>query len=259
MATSPGSGADMSTTSSRLRKRKKPASVIGPSLHAHPFTLSSSGAAVQLLTARQRQQLAAVAAILRVPGKTSLYAADAPATSVWIVESGVVKSTRELPSGKRQVTAFLFRGDVFGLAENGCYVNAARSVTPVTLYRIASDVLTDILRRDAELEFQFICKLMHVVREAQRRSIVIGRRDASGRLAMFMSMLARNERESDPTDDLIPVPMSRTDIAEYLNLTPEAVSRATKRLAREGIAAFHGRHAVRVLDQNRFHHLVGSA
>jgi CRP-like cAMP-binding protein len=249
----------MSTTSSPLRKRKKPASVIGPSLHAHPFTLSSSGAAVQLLTDRQRQQLAAVAAILRLPGKTSLYAADAPAGSIWIVESGVVKSTRELPSGKRQVTAFLFRGDVFGLAENGHYVNATRSVTPVTLYRIASDVLTDILRRDAELEFQFLCKMAHVVREAQRRSIIIGRRDASGRLAMFMSMLARNERESDPTDDVIPVPMSRIDIAEYLNLTPEAVSRATQRLARDGIVAFSGRHTARILDQARFDRLIGAA
>jgi CRP/FNR family transcriptional regulator len=244
--------------SSRLRKRKKPAPVIGPSLHAHPFTLSSSGAAVQLLTDRQRQQLASVAAILRLPGKTSLYAADAPASSVWIVESGVVKSTRELPSGKRQVTAFLFRGDVFGLAENGRYVNTTRSVTPVTLYRIASDVLTDILRRDAELEFQFLCKMAHVVREAQRRSIIISRRDAPGRLAMFLSLLAHNERESDPTDDLIPVPMSRMDIAEYLNLTPEAVSRATQRLARDGIVVFSGRHLARILDRAGFDRLIGA-
>jgi CRP-like cAMP-binding protein len=53
--------------------------------------------------------------------------------------------------------------------------------------------------------------------------------------------------------------MSRTDIAEYLNLTPEAVSRATKRLAHDGIVAFHGRHMARVIDWDRFHHLVGSA
>ena len=243
---------------SQLRSRKKPESVLGPSLHAHPFTLSSSGAAVQLLTERQRQQLAAVAAILRLPGKTSLYAADTPANSIWIVESGVVKSTRELASGKRQLTAFLFRGDVFGLAENGRYVNSTRAVTPVTLYRIASDVLTDILRRDAELQFQFLWKMAHVIREAQRRSIIIARRDAPGRLAMFMSMLAGNERESDPNDDLIPVPMSRIDIADYLNLTPEAVSRATQRLARDGIMEFSARHTARILDQARFDHLIGA-
>ncbi len=248
----------MSTAQSRPRKRRKPEPVVGPSLRAHPFGLAESAEMTQLLTDRQRQQLKAVAACLRLPGKTLLYQAETPATSIWIVEHGVVKSTRELPSGKRQVTAFLFAADVFGLAENGKYLNTLRTVTPATVYRIPVDVLTNILKRDPELEFQFLCKMANELRELQRRSIMIGRRDAPGRLAMFVAMLARNEVGTDTTDDLIPAPMSRVDIAEYLNLTPEAVSRATQRLARDGIAVFQGRHLVRILDRDRFDKLVSS-
>ena len=240
------------------RKRKKPSPVVGPTLRATPFGMSSSGAVTQLLTDRQRQQLAAVAACLRVPAKTLLYQADSPATSIWIVDAGVVKSIRELPSGKRQITAFLFSGDIFGLAENGQYVNTTRTVTAATIYRIPLEVLADILRRDPELEFQFLCKMAHEVRELQRRSIIISRRDAPGRVAMLLAMLARNEVGTDATDDIVPVPMSRVDIAEFLNLTPEAVSRASKKLARDNIAAFTGRHYIRILDQERFNQLVAA-
>src|SRR5262245_2657305 len=94
-------------------KRKKPAPAAGPSLRASPFHHSGSGAVTQLLSDRQRTQLLSVAACLRLPAKTLIYAAEAPAGSIWIVESGVVKSTRELPSGKRHITAFLFAGDLF--------------------------------------------------------------------------------------------------------------------------------------------------
>jgi CRP/FNR family transcriptional regulator len=248
----------MSTAGSQERKRKKPAPPGGPSLRAGPFGHAASGTATQLLSDRQRAQLAAVAACLRLPAKTLIYPAEAPANSIWIVESGVVKSTRELPSGRRHITAFLFAGDLFGLAENGKYVNSIRAVTAATVYRIARETLTEILKRDGELEFQFLCKVAHELREVQRRSIIIGRRDAPGRLAMFIALLARNEVGSDTTDDLIPAPMSRLDIAEYLNLTPEAVSRATQRLAKDGVAVFQSRHMVRILDWGKFDRLVAA-
>jgi len=248
----------MTTTIQPARKRKKTSPIAGPSLLAGPFGHSGSGAVTQLLTDRQRQQLAAVAASLRLPSGTSLYEQQSQAGSIWIVDSGVVKSWRILADGKRQVTAFLFAGDLFGLAENGHYVNSTKAVTAVTLYRIAVDVLTDILRRDPELEFQFLCKMAHELRELQRRSIIVGRRDAPGRLAMFIAMLAREQTGTDVTSHTIPVPMSRMDIAEFLDLTPEAVSRATRRLKTDGIAIFQNRHAVRIVDRDRFEQLVGS-
>ena len=113
--------------------------------------------------------------------------------------------------------------------------------------------------RDAELEFHFLCKVAHELRKLQRRAIVTGRRQATGRLAMFLEMLAQHQSDGVQRGSIIKLPMSRTDIAEYLNLTPEAVSRAITKLGRDGVAVSTDRHSVRILDSDRFNQLVGGA
>jgi CRP/FNR family transcriptional regulator len=75
---------------------------------------------------------------------------------------------------------------------------------------------------------------------------------------MFFSML-EHERPGHEDKSLIVVPMSRSDIANFLGLSLETVSRATARLTRQGIIAVPHRHAVRVLDRARFEQLVASA
>jgi CRP-like cAMP-binding protein len=161
-----------------------------------------------------------------------------------------------MASGKRRVAGFRFYADVFGLAEHGNYVNTARAVTAVTLYRIPIATLTTILRQDAELEFQFLCKLVDELRQTQRKLIVVARRDATGRLAMFFDMLRHTANET-ASHDFIKIPMSRSEIGDFLNLTPETVSRACRQLTDARILAFNKR-GVRILDHARFDELVAS-
>jgi CRP/FNR family transcriptional regulator len=228
----------------------------GPTLRANPFGPAASGSVRQLLTDAQRERLARLATTMRVPRKSLLYQEESPATALWFVESGVVKSYRGLANGKTQIMAFLFPGDMFGLAQTGKYVNNTRAVTPVTVHRLPIDALAEVLRHDPELEFQFLCKMAHELRELQRRAIVTGRRDAPGRLAMFVSTLARYEFGKDITQRRISVPMSRSDVAEYLNLTPEALSRAGRQLVRSGILAFPNRQTAQIVDTARFERLI---
>ena len=201
-----------------------------------------------LLTDRQRAQLAAIATRVRVTPRTVLYREDTAATLTFIVAEGVVKVFRDLPSGRRWVTAFLHPADVFGLAENGRYVRTAQAITHATLYQFELNVLIDTLKEDAELQFKFLCKLTHELREAQRQTIVIGRRDAVGRLAMFIRELERQHAGSRDID----LPMSRSDIASYLGLSPESLSRASRALERRGVVCFPSRHSVRIVDLAQF-------
>jgi CRP/FNR family transcriptional regulator len=151
--------------------------------------------------------------------------------------------------------AFLFPGDVFGLAEAGHYVNSAQTVTDATLHRILRDALLETLRRDRELEVQFLCKVTNELRELQRQQIVVTRRDAPGRVAMFLRMLDQQRRRDG---NVIDIPMSRTDIAQYLSLSPEAVSRATASLEHDGIVSFPSLHAATVLNRSRFERLAAA-
>jgi CRP-like cAMP-binding protein len=228
-------------------------------IRAIPFEkLTAAGVATQLLTDRHRQNLAGLATSLNVPRRTIFYREDTPAEWVFMIAKGVVKSYRDLPSGKRHIAAFLFPGDVFGLAENGRFVNSTQAVTRVMVYRIPIDALKDLLLRDADLQFRFLCKVTHQLREAQRHTISVTRHTAIGKVAMFLKMLERDEhwRNEPSAPRALMVPMTRADIADYLGLSPEAVSRTTSRLVRRGIVAFPDRHRVRILNPTELDRLA---
>ena len=240
-----------------MRQSRAPASHLAPSLGAIPFLKTAADADRIVLTTRQREQLTQISTRIRLPARKVIYREDSAAEWVFSVVEGAVKSYRELPSGKRALCAFLFTRDLFGLAEQGRYVNTAQAILPVTLYRFPLSQLTLLLKHDADLQFQFLAKVTHELCEAQRRAILIGRRDAAGRLAMFLTLMAartnrwRQDRE-------IPLPMSRSDIADFLGLSLESVSRAAADLERQGLVKFENRHLARVLDAARLAKLAAA-
>jgi CRP/FNR family transcriptional regulator, anaerobic regulatory protein len=157
------------------------------------------------------------------------------------------------------VSAFLFQRDLFGLAENGRYLNCAQAITRVVVYRLPIKELRVLLKHDADLQFQFLSKITHELRQAQRRAVLLNRRDAAGRLAMFIEGMSGTtvEQAARIHDDVV-LPMTRSDIAAFLGLSLESVSRASAELERRGMVKFSGRHAVRILDHPRFSKLVAS-
>jgi len=227
----------------------------GPSLRAASFGPGIKDA-VRLLSPRQRAQIASIATCVHLPPQRIVYREGATAQSVFIVSDGVVKSFRDLPSGKRRVMAFLFADDLFGLAQTGRYVNSVQTITSATVYRMRASTLTDTLRRDADLAFQFLCKATHELRGSFRHTVILARRDAVGRLTMFLRMLEQNAQVR--LDSKIDMPMSRSDIANYLGLSLESVSRALSRLERSRVLALEGRHGVRVVDRPRFEKIAAT-
>jgi len=228
-----------------------------PSIAAIPFLKFAGTGPIELLSDAQRQQVRRLAIVHDFLARTIVYRAGSPAESVFIIGEGVVKSYRDLASGRRRIAAFFFARDLFGLAESGQYINTVQAITPVRAYEIHVDALTELFAQDPNIEAQFLWKTVHVLREAQHHNIIIGRRDAAGRLAMLLRLLRRQDPTRGHRD--IPVPMSKSDIANYLGLSLEAVVRATRRLEQQGIVEFVDRHQVRILDHSRFEALAAAA
>ena len=226
-----------------------------PTLRAIPFADVGDGLPVRLLTPRQRQDLTAISTRLSIPARATVYRADAKADAVFICREGAFKAFKELPSGKRRVTAFLFADDLFGLSQSGRYVNTVQALTPTVCFRVPLDALTGLIRRDSELGLNFLCKIVHELRAAQLRLIIMGRRSARGRIAMFLVTLERH-LAGPSTRDTLPLPMSRSDIAGYLGLSLETVSRAGKQLVNMGLIDFANRNSVRILDRTRLEQLA---
>jgi len=232
--------------------------MLAPSLRAIPFLKTAADANLITLTPHERQQLMQISTRVRLPARKVIYREGADSEWVFAIDEGAVKTYRELPSGKRALSAFLFTNDLFGLAEQGRYVNTAQAVAPVTLYRLSLSQLTVLLKHDAELQFKFLAKVTHELRESQRRTILVNRRDAAGRLAMFIALMAARTCHSARRHPEVSLPMSRSDIAGFLGLTLESVSRAATELQRRGLVKFETRHLVRILDAPRLAKLVAA-
>ena len=102
----------------------------GPSLRAVPFRKGAIGGTVDLLSDPQRQRLVSLATVQQFAARAIVYRAGSAADAVYIISDGATKSFRDLPSGRRRIAAFLFAGDLFGLAEAGHYVNTVQAMTP---------------------------------------------------------------------------------------------------------------------------------
>ena len=221
----------------------------GPSFVAPPLWGSASGNSRHALTDETRAQLAAISSHVRFRKGERIYAEGDRADAVFNIITGVVKSYRSLPNARRYVLGFRFRDDLIGLAEEGRYVNSAEAVTAVCGYRIPVTALEANLRKDSGLDFQIICKLCHELREAQCHAFLLSRRHAVGRLGLFLQMLENYQTARSEGAGEIYLPMSRSDIGNYIGISLEAVSRSFRALSSRGVIALRNRRHVKIIDR----------
>lgn len=203
-----------------------------PSIRAVPFF---DGPPVLRMNAREREHLATIATVMRVPAGSVLCHAGHDAKAVFSITSGTLASYRERPDGTRKVFAFLFAEDLFGLARRGRYVNSVKAITPAVVFRMPIDALNGLLTRDASLQFRFLCKTTQVIRDAQRQALMTTIRDPVERVALFLAMLEEAQGEKRNDRDPIHIPMTRQDVADYLNLPTGTIRAAVDALVSRGI------------------------
>jgi CRP/FNR family transcriptional regulator len=224
-----------------------------PSIRAVPF---GQGPPTLHLTERDREHLAALGTVVRPAAGVLLCRSGAEAPFVYSVASGTLMSFRERRGGARRVLGFLFAGDVFGLSRRGVYVNHVKTVTPSVVFRFPTDGLIALLTRDASLQFRFLCKTTHVLREMQRQSLMLTKNDPVVRVASFLALLADAQGDRQTNRDGIQLPMSRQDIADFLNLSPGSISASLATLERQGIVRLGADAGVRIVDRQRFAAMV---
>jgi CRP/FNR family transcriptional regulator, anaerobic regulatory protein len=223
-----------------------------PFIRTGPFDLATQGAT---LNRRDRERLALIAVRMRVPADRILFERGAPADAVYSISHGIVRSFRRAPHGRRRVLALLFPGDLSGLARQGRYVNTAETVTAATLFKVPLDQLAAMARGDPGLAFSLLCKATHSLREAQRHTLIVSRAYAPGRVAMFLNMMDETAGRSQRSAR-VAARLSTADIAEYVDLTPGAVSRALADLESRAVIARRPKGGIRIIDRDRFDHVV---
>jgi CRP/FNR family transcriptional regulator, anaerobic regulatory protein len=173
---------------------------------------------------------------------------DDPAAHLFNVTSGAVKIYKLLPDGRRQVLGFLFTGDFLGVGRRERYGFTAEALTPIRLCRFPRRKFMHLLDACPAFEREILCRASSELSAAQEQMLLLGRKTARERIASFLKGLsARAERLGGPAD-CIHLPMTRTDIADYLGLTTETVSRVFTDFRRQGRIRLAEAGEVRLLD-----------
>ncbi|OSQ47237.1 Crp/Fnr family transcriptional regulator [Thalassospira alkalitolerans] len=166
------------------------------------------------------------------PHSTIFHEAE-DADYVFNVTSGSVKLYKLLGDGRRQITGFLFPGDFLGLALNATYSYTAEAIEPVTACRFPREKLEKLFDEYPRLEKRMLGMAVDELAAAQDQMLLLGRKTAKEKVASFLLMLARRQEHRGEESGMIHIPMSRSDIADYLGLTIETVSRTLTQLRKE--------------------------
>ncbi len=196
---------------------------LGPSLRAIPFGPGGKDA-VDLLSARQRSQIAGIATSVPFQRGKLIYREGTNAQSVFIVANGIVKLFRDLPSGKRRVMAFLFAETCSDSRRAVTTSTAPRRLHPSRCTGYAPARWPTSFAATRTWPFSFSARSHTSSGALLDIRLILTRRDALGRVTMFLRLLEQNSQPGQKST--IEVPMSRLDAANYLGLSLEAVSRA---------------------------------
>jgi CRP/FNR family transcriptional regulator len=169
-----------------------------------------------------------------------------PAVSVFNITSGAVRMYKLLPDGRRQITGFLFAGDFIGLASGETHTFSAEAIEDTTLCRFRKTEYRALVRERPSLEAALLDRAMHDLAAAQNQMLLLGRKTARERLASFLLDMPERDPIRPSLDDVVRLPMTRSEIADYLGLTIETVSREMTKLKAAGIVSLLSLHALRV-------------
>jgi CRP/FNR family transcriptional regulator len=177
--------------------------------------------------------LAALAVVTEVDaGRTFIEEGDS-AESFFNVTSGTAKLYKLLPDGRRQITGFAGPGHFLGLAVSSIYAFSAEAIDPVRFCRFSRPKLRKLLIDFPKLEQRLLEVAANELVAAQEQMLLLGRKTARERLASFLLMQTGQGTSCGGRGERITLPMTRGDIADYLGLTIETVSRTLSRLRAE--------------------------
>jgi CRP-like cAMP-binding protein len=159
------------------------------------------------------------------------------------VTSGVLRLTRLLADGRRQVIAFAYPGDIVGFPANDLHHTDCEALTDVRLQPFRRTHLENG-EGDPALHRSLLQAALREISGMQDHFMMLGRKSATEKLASFLCALSERVGEDLGAYRQITLPMSRSDIADFLGLTTETISRTFTQLRKSGIIAIDNIHTI---------------
>jgi CRP/FNR family nitrogen fixation transcriptional regulator len=194
---------------------------------------------------RVGEAIALPASALRLTRNEEIYGEGDTADYVYQVVSGAVRTARFLDDGRRQIGAFLLPGGVFGLEPGSTHRFTAEAISETEILMVKRATLDKALSGNAEALRQLWALTAADLQQLQDQLLLLGRKSAQERVAAFLLEMSKRAQKAQS----VHLPMSRNDIADYLGLTIETVSRTLSQLERRQIIRLSGSREIALCDR----------
>jgi CRP-like cAMP-binding protein len=171
---------------------------------------------------------------------SEVYGEDVPAEYLYQVTTGAVRTYRMLDDGRRQVIGFYLPGDIFGVEANEMHLSSAEAVCDSQVLVVKRSSAMARAEYEKDLSRQLWTLMVRELARAQQHSLVLIK-SAEERVAGFLLEMANR----GSGNAAIELPMSRQDIADYLGLTIETVSRTFSQFVQSGAIALETSRRIR--------------
>jgi CRP/FNR family transcriptional regulator, anaerobic regulatory protein len=190
-----------------------------------------------------------------LPEHGRLFEQDTSANHIWVLVEGVVRLTRILSDGRRQILGFGLPGNLVGFQTGDRYSFSVEAVTPTKACRFLRASFFDLAKKRPLLIQKFLELLTQELNIAQEQITILGYRSAEKRVVSFLLNLRDRWVRIVGSEKITPMPMTRRDIADYLGLRMETVSRTISRMSREMLIEIGSGH-VHILNDGLMHDLL---
>ena len=165
-----------------------------------------------------------------------IFGEQEPAEYIYQVIEGAVRTHKLLADGRRQIGAFHLPGDIFGLVNGEFHRFTAEAIGNTTVRLLKRQSLERVAKNDPAMIRSLLRMTTSSLQHVENHLLLLGRQTAQERVGAFL--IEMNDRQASA--DVIKLPMSRRDIADYLGLTIETVSRALRAYQRKGYVEVGG-------------------
>lgn len=170
-------------------------------------------------------------------------------SNAYKVESGAVLIYKILSDGTRQIVSFAFPGDIIGLETGDEHTYDAQTLAATRIRSMPVSVLWRRAAADSVFAQELVHSLSREITDARDHLLTIGRLCATGRIATFLlSLVRRAERKGLDTTNIF-LPVRRSDIADFLCLSVETVSRSLTELKISHVISLRGWRQIRIQDR----------
>ena len=183
-----------------------------------------------------------------IEAKEHLFAEGDAKTSIYRVLSGALCLYKVLPDGRRQVVDFAYAGDVVGLESGPVVKYNAQATVATRVSCLPAAILERAAAGDTRIAMQLYLTMARNIDAMRDHLVCVGQRSATERLVSFLLGLARRRAGLTGDNDTVELPMTRTDIADFLGLTIETVSRTLSKLKALGCIEIDQGTTVRLVD-----------